>query len=123
MRASRFGHAAAQRRAFAAGVQSESWTAGWRRCDLLGGQNVDGKVLILFNVYDYSYVRQFSFLALILEDDERKRVPIHISRLDPAKRALLARREEGIRLVRGRIKEAVGESRDQQRCADKQEEV
>ena len=100
---------AAQRRAFAAGVESESWTAGWRRCDLLGGENVDGKVLILFKVYEYSYVEAFSIRALFGEDDERKMVPINASRLDPAKSSYLVRREERIRLVRGRIKEAVGE--------------
>ena len=64
-----------------------------------------------------------SIRALFGEDDERKMVPINASRLDPAKSSYLVRREERIRLVRGRIKEAVGESRDQQRCADKQEEV
>jgi hypothetical protein len=84
-------------------------SAGWRRCDLVGGQSSNGEVALVFKVFEYSYVEAFSIRALIKDNAEENMVPIHSSRLGANKGYLLVRREEGIRLVRERIREAVGE--------------
>jgi hypothetical protein len=46
---------------------------------------------------------------LIKDNAERNMVPLHSSRLAPEKRYLLSRREEGIRLIRERVRGASGE--------------
>lgn len=84
-------------------------SAGWRRCNLVGGQTADGEVTLLFKVFEYSYVEAFSIRAWIGDNAEQNMVPIHPSRLEPTKLYLLKRRAEGISLIRGRIREASGD--------------
>ena len=82
-------------------------SAGWRRCDLVGGQTSDGEVTLVFKVFEYAYVEALSLRALLGDNAERNMVPIHPSRLAPQKSYLLPRREEGIRLIRERIRKVV----------------
>ena len=91
------------------GAFSLGFKFGRRRCDLVGGQTSDGQVTLIFKVFEYAYVESFSLRALIADNDETKMMPIHSSRLSAEKRYLLPRREEGIRMLRDRIREATGE--------------
>jgi len=84
-------------------------SAGWRRCDLVGGQTADGQVTIIFKVFEYAYVEQLSIRALVGDNDEKNMMPVHQSRLAENKRYLLARITEGVRMVQERIREAVHE--------------
>jgi len=81
-------------------------TGGLRQCHMVGGQSSEGEVTLLFEVFEYAYAEDFNLLSLVKPDVERKVVPVHSSRLDPNRSFLLARREEGIRLVLMRIQAA-----------------
>jgi hypothetical protein len=84
-------------------------TSGWRRCDLVGGQTTDGEVTILFKIFEYAYLEEFSLRVLLKMDDEKDMVPVHPSRVPSTKSYLLRRRAEGIGLVHNRIREIGGE--------------
>jgi hypothetical protein len=83
--------------------------AGWRRCDMVGGQTSEGETLLVFKVFEYAYAEAFSIRSLVGDNNEKNMVPIHESRLGQSKLPLLARRAEGIKLIRDRIRKVTGE--------------
>jgi tetratricopeptide (TPR) repeat protein len=82
-------------------VKQDLATAGWRRCNLAGTQTGDNEVTIIFKVYDYTYEDSSNIRAWFGDSDM---VPIHSSRIDSSKAALLDRRPEGIELILSRIR-------------------
>jgi len=83
--------------------------SGWRRLDLVAGQSRAGEVTIVFKVFEYTYSVVSSLQVLVAKVEDKDMIPIHESQLGSYDRNLLKRREEGVRLIRDRIRQDVGE--------------
>ena len=88
----------------------QGMASGWRRGYIVGGQTGEGKVTLVFKVFEYTPPDDMGLLSLLLEGaDDSKLLPVHSSRLPEKKAWLLERRATGIRLIRERIRTATGQ--------------
>ena len=96
-------------------VEQDLKPAGKRICHMVGGQINDGEVMLIYKVFEYVpeevVTGQYTYTIRLFSKEkvEKKMVPIHPSRVGGDKRSLLARREEGVRMIGERIRVVTGE--------------